>query len=63
MGPVSWAHGGAEKHYGARREGKKPPRVQPLQPPRLGTHLLVDEPQWVLDVWALKGDGWGGALE
>ena len=28
-----------------------------------GTHLLVDEPQRVLDVRALKGDGRGGAME
>lgn len=28
-----------------------------------GTHLPVDEPQRVLDVRALEGDGWRGALE
>lgn len=25
--------------------------------------LLVDEPQWVLDVWALEGNGRGGTLK
>lgn len=31
--------------------------------PQGGTHLLVNEPQRVLDVRALEGDGGGGALE
>lgn len=35
----------------------------PAGPTVSGTHLLVDEPQWVLDVRALKGDGRGRALE
>lgn len=34
-----------------------------LGPRGASTHLLVNEPQRVLDVRALEGDGWGGALE
>lgn len=35
----------------------------PVTPEGPGTHLLVDEPQWVLDVWALEGNGRGGTLK
>lgn len=34
-----------------------------MTPEGPGTHLLVDEPQWVLDVWALEGNGRGGTLK
>ena len=29
----------------------------------LADDLLVDEPQWILDVWAFKDDGWGPLLD